>query len=315
MRRLQFGVLAALAALVLAFGVSARGAVAASPGGLALSVGSATQTTSTPFDVTVSITRADQEWAVYNVQVAYDSSVLQVKSVTRLPIADCTDANWANPQTTPTVLIACVFQASTATGPIDTITFQCLKDGSSVLHLVTLAEDSIQGSTLSDFNADAIPTDLTDGPTIKCGAGGPVETVAIPTNPSQGDVQTAIAGSAIPAPTGAATAPSGTPGLIETSIAQGTPFVPTSPANGTAGAGTPPAGAQGTQAAAATATAAKASTISAPARTSTALAAGSGKSDSGGSSNTGLIIVIVIIIVAIAGGGGYQLWRRQQAGR
>ena len=308
---LRLAVCAALGAIVAVFAASVSGVVAASPGGLALSVGSATQDTSTPFDVTLSVTRADQTWALYNAEIAYDTTVLKVNSVTRLPFAQCNDANWAAPQTTPTIVVACVFQSSTATGAASTITFQCLKDGSSELHLVTPAEDSINGSTLSDENAEVIPTDLTDGPTITCGVGGPVQTVAIPTNPTGADVETAVAGSPIPAPTGGSSPAAGTPGAAETSVAQGTPA-----AGGTSTAGTPLPAAIRTQAAAATGTAAKAPTVSGPARTSTALAVGSGSggSSSGGSSNTGLIIVIVVIVVALAAGGGWLFWKRQQAG-
>jgi hypothetical protein len=306
----------------VAVSVLARGAVAAGQAGLTLTAPSGGQSISTPFDVTLSISRADATWAGYNAQIAYDSSVLQVKDVQMVKIADCNDSNWAAIQTTPTVVVTCVFQESTETGPVDTITFQCLKDGASELHLVTLAEDSIQGSQLFDFNAETIPTDLVDGPIITCGAGGPVATVPIPTNPPQSDVQTAIAGGGIVTPAPGGTTASGTPAPGGTaSGTEGTPgSAGTSTSSGTAGAGktaAPGGTAAGRGTAAAGATAGS-SVLSAPARTSTAAAralTGDNSSDSG-SSNTGLIIAIIVVVVVVGGAGaGFMYWRSRTAGR
>lgn len=141
-------------------------------GELGLSGPSGAQAVGASFDVTLSIKHAWQAWGMYQADIAYDTSVLHVTDVTRLPIAGCNDLNWDVPQTAPTIIVRCMFQSSTDTGPVDTITFQCLKDGSSELHLVTPAEDSIQGSTLYDVSTENIGTYLTDGPTVTCGSGG-----------------------------------------------------------------------------------------------------------------------------------------------
>jgi hypothetical protein len=185
--------------------------------GLALSVASSSQATSTPFDVTVAITRADATWAGYSIEIAYDRSVLRVNNAANVSIPICNNGTWAtsgNPSQEPTIILGCVFQQTTAAGPTATITFQCLKDGSSVLHLVTLAEDSIQGSTLFDENAVFIPTELTDGPTITCGAGG--TSTATPTGTAlvatlTATAKTALAGWTETALAGATNTPTTTP--------------------------------------------------------------------------------------------------------
>jgi len=303
MIRWRWAAVAVLGAVALALGAWASRTSAASPGELTLSGPTTEQTTDKPFDVTLSVTRAEQTWAVYNAHIAYDNNVLEVKDVQRLPLADCNDQSWGVAETKPTVLVACVFQESTETGPATRITFQCLRDGRSELHLITMDEDSIQGSSLLDVNALTIPTDLVDGPTITCGAGGPLATVPIPTNPPQSAVDTAIAGGVPtqpPANTGggvpaeAATKAASVPGAgstvaaAETASAQGTPIPEDVIRN-----------------------------VIAPVRTSTAAAEArrAGSDGSGGGSNTGLIvgIVVAVAVVAAAGVGGGLWWIRRRS--
>jgi hypothetical protein len=287
-----------LGALVLALAAMPPGARAAGQAEIALSGPSGTQTTATPFDVTVSITRANVRWAGYNAQIAYDTSVLQVKDVARLPLAACNDTSWANPYNTPTVLVACVFQDSTDTGPVDKITFQCLKDGSSELHLVTMTEDTIQGTTMLDENAIIIPTDLKDGPTVTCGAGGPLATVAIPTNPPQSAVDTAVAAGA-PTPHPGASESSGSPVAGATGGAAN--------GGGTAASGTA-AGPGASASAGPAATRAAATSAASASKTSTANATQT-SSDSG--MPAWLIALIVVVVLAAAGVAGWLVLKRR----
>src|SRR5438128_722958 len=96
---------ALVAAALVALAIVAP-AGAAGPGAMRVNAPSAKQTTSTPFEVTVEITRADITWAGYNDEMAYDRSVLKVNSVTSAGIAGCNDTSWANPETEPIILAA-----------------------------------------------------------------------------------------------------------------------------------------------------------------------------------------------------------------
>lgn len=153
---------------------------AASPAEIAVEGPAGAQQIGLPFQVTTSITRFQTgggvtTWAGWSMQLAYDGSVLQVNSVVRGSL--CPASSYGNPQVSPTIITGCVFQSSTATGTMDVITFECIDAGSSPLHLVTLAEDPVQGTTLFDENAVNIATDLVDGAPVTClGAATPTPT-------------------------------------------------------------------------------------------------------------------------------------------
>jgi hypothetical protein len=120
-----------------------------------------------PFEVSVEIARAETTWAGYNLQLEYDTSVLQVKSVTPGGVAGCgSQSAWGNPEQSP-VRTGCAFQETTATGVSDVIQFQCIGPGKSRLHLTTLAESEAWGTSLFDFWGTNIATDLVDG-SVEC---------------------------------------------------------------------------------------------------------------------------------------------------
>jgi hypothetical protein len=264
----------------------------------------------------------EKTWAGLSAEVLYDTIVLNVDKVTPPPTV-CTDEDWGAPQTTPTVVIGCAFQSSTASGPIAVISFECLTNGRSVLRLVPQSEDQGYGSQVFDENAVPYSLDLTDSE-VTCGAGGALKTVAVPTSPSTSDVATANAGppaTPVPGTTAAAQATS----FIGTIVAEGTvpgyaatvraaASAPTANATEVEQAKTPGSPAQKTT----TAVAEKSS--DAEARAGSALqktavaAAGSARTDSGnGGSHTGLIIgiIVAVAVVALAGAGGAVLWRRR----
>ncbi len=127
--------------------------------------------TSTPFTATIDLTAipAGSAWSTYVNQLRYNTSVLKVNSVTPGGIGTCTTANgnWGVESTVP-VVDWCAFENNlTTTGPATVIQFQCLRYGTSPLHLVTLAEDSNWGTALFDTSAVNFPT-LTSDATVTC---------------------------------------------------------------------------------------------------------------------------------------------------
>ncbi len=292
---LAFG---AVALSLLAMTISVR---AASPAEMRVDAPADTQVVGKPFTARVSITRAATTWAGYNDQVIYDPKVLRVNSVKAGGIANCDPAStWGSPQTAPTIQAACVFQATQVTGVTEIIEFECLKDGSSALHLVTTTEDNIGGTGLFDNNAVPIPTDLVDS-SVTCGAGGPIETIAVPTNPAP---PTSIpADGSTPAPGG------GTPGAASSAAAGGTPGAGATggAAGGTAASGT--ATGPGASASAGPA-ATRAAATSSASKTSTAQNATQTSSDSG--MPAWLIAVIVVVVLGAAGGAGWLVLRRRK---
>jgi hypothetical protein len=302
MVRLRIGAIAGVALLIGAT-LLLRGALAASPAEMRVNAPEGTQPVGSTFEVTVSITRAGATWAGYTDQMTYDSSVLEIKDVTRGGIASCDEGTWANPQKLPTLLAACVFQSTTATGTTEKIQMQCLKDGTSLLHLITTTEDTINGSTLFDVDAVTIPTDLVDAK-VTCGGGGPVATVPIPTNPSQSDLLTAAASPPwTPIPTGpAGTAivegQTATAASVSTARAQGTvvPQGTAPPATSGTAVGSGTAGSNGTPRASGTA--------------QQGLVGSTKDNSGGGSSKTGWIIGgIAAALVVIVGAGGAFFYR------
>ena len=131
-----------------------------------------------PFEVPVDLATfapgTSKTWAGYSLLLDYDGTVLQANGTARVI---CPADAWANVQLTPNILSACVFQSMTVTGTLETITFTCLKAGSSPLHLNEVGPN---GTSLFDENANPFATTLVDG-SVTCGASGATPTAsAIP---------------------------------------------------------------------------------------------------------------------------------------
>ena len=125
-------------------------------------------------DLTAFAPGTSTTWAGYNIELAYDTTVLQANSgVPGL----CPSATWGTPELAPFVISACVFQESTATGTLETITFTCLKNGVSPLRLVSpdALDKPIQGTQLFDVNAVPFATTLVSG-SVTCGGPDPTAT-------------------------------------------------------------------------------------------------------------------------------------------
>jgi hypothetical protein len=140
---------------------------------------------------------ADQPtWAGWNMKLRYDPTKLAVVSTASGGL--CPGVFWFLNDEPPDLNGGCAFQTSTATGNMDTITFRCIADGVVPLHLVSVAEDSVAGTTLFDENAVNIPTTLVDA-AVTCGTGGPTAT---PTNTFTPSPTPTATPTSTPTPTG-----------------------------------------------------------------------------------------------------------------
>lgn len=156
---------------------------APTPGGAPLAPGSATiavtapggaHSLNTPFVVTDSLASFapgnGATWAGWELELAYDPGVLAVDSVTRGSL--CPASAWANPAKAPHVVTGCAFQASTAIGVMETITFRCIANGTSALTLLGRDDParSATGTALFDGNGADFATTLNSA-SVTCGSG------------------------------------------------------------------------------------------------------------------------------------------------
>ena len=169
--------LIALAVLIVAVG----GLVGGAGRGHAASIGSATiavsapgpsQPLGSPFQVQASLTAftpgISATWGGYDFELAYDAAVVKVDGDDR---GLCTASGWAPVSTTPHVVTGCAFQTSTSTGVLETITFECLTNGSSSLTLIPRDDPASNavGTALFDENGNDFVTALQNA-TVICGS-------------------------------------------------------------------------------------------------------------------------------------------------
>lgn len=154
-------------------------------------------------------------WAGYELELAYDTTILQATSDTR---GLCSEGLWANPALAPHIVSGCFGQASTATGTLDTITFVCLKEGVSPLHLVRPgASDALMaGTSLFDVNANPFVVALRDDE-VFCGAPTPATLTPSPLSPTP----TPTAAACLPLPGASCETPTPTPTATPTPKGRG----------------------------------------------------------------------------------------------
>jgi hypothetical protein len=153
-------------------------AVDAIPGGgvdPSIAVGTA------PFDVDVVIAQAATPYAGYGLKLEFDAGILAVDGHSYLA-AGVFDLCAAAPTTTTTLTGGCALSSGTTTfaGATDRITFHCIGQGVSPLHLVgtTVNADNktINNTTMLGPGGSIVSTSLADAQ-ITCGeGGGPVPT-------------------------------------------------------------------------------------------------------------------------------------------
>jgi hypothetical protein len=147
------------------------------------------------FDVDIVITDASTPYQGYEDGLAFDSSVVNADTVTQLTPGDMTTCgvvaiNNADNSYPPYTGTAYDFGCSklspggsTFTGPLTRVTLHCVGNGTSALHLVSLVEDPLYGTSTMDASGGFIDTGLTDA-SVTCGEGAPVPTSTPITGPS-----------------------------------------------------------------------------------------------------------------------------------
>ena len=113
-------------------------------------------------------------WAGYDLELAYDATVLQVNGDTR---GMCAADSWTNAELAPSIVSGCFRQTITTTGTLETITLTCVRDGSSALRLVSpeAPDRTSSGTSLFDEFANPFATTLVSG-SVTCGGPGPTAT-------------------------------------------------------------------------------------------------------------------------------------------
>jgi len=252
--------LAAAAIIVGAYqqgGSRSASAAAGDPGTATFTVSAPAgqQPLSTPFDVTIGLTQftgsaGSPTWGGYDSELSYDSTILDVVSVTR---GLCSPAgNWADPLHDPHVVTGCFAQSRSDTGTLDTISFTCVGNGTSPLIMLPRGDASniFLGSSLFDENsvdfsmtfvnssvtcgsADTPTFTPTSTPTDTPTPGAPTSTATptrTATNTPLASTQTAIAGATQTAQANFGGADTATPlPETQTAIAQLTPTATLAP--------------------------------------------------------------------------------------
>jgi hypothetical protein len=200
--------------------LAAQPAAGSASASMAVAVAGANQPVGAEFDATIDITGAQTGYSAWQASVSYDLNILAwvpvgEKGWTYTGLGGL--ANEANasaqdlfPADSDAVNDSTFGGATTgggvisATGTVATVRLRCIVAGTSILHLVTLAEDSGFGTATIDANASYIETSLTDAQ-VTCGEGGPVPTLTPVTSP------TATPGGPVPTPGGPVATPTPLP--------------------------------------------------------------------------------------------------------
>jgi len=116
-----------------------------------------------PFEVDVVISKAVSGYQGYQYKVQWDGTVVAYdgqKDLTPAALELCAAAT----KREDTVIGGCirVSELTNFTGPVNRLTFHCVAEGTSPLHLVTLAEDRFFGSTALGEAGVYIETTLAD---------------------------------------------------------------------------------------------------------------------------------------------------------
>jgi len=135
-----------------------------------------------PFDVDLVINKAVSGYQGYQYLIRWDPAVLAYQGEKDLkPAAMDLCVNPTTMDSTVYGGCARVSENTSYTGPINTLTFRCVADGVSPVHLVTLTEDQNFGSTAMGYAGVTIETALADASVTCQGTGG--APAAAPTTP------------------------------------------------------------------------------------------------------------------------------------
>jgi hypothetical protein len=136
-----------------------------------------------PFDIDVVVSKAVSGYQGYQFLLEWDPAVLAYEGQEDLKPAEldlCAAANVRD----NTVYGGCarVSENTNYTGPINRLTFRCVADGTSPLHLVTMEEDENFGTSVLGFAGQVVETTLADA-SVTCQGVGPAPASASPTSP------------------------------------------------------------------------------------------------------------------------------------
>jgi len=176
-------------------------AVDAIPGG---AIDTATTVTGTgTFDIEIVVTAAPEPYLAEQYKLEWDPAVLAYDNETPANLDGLTlcgqSTSGAN-----TVYNGCGATApTTVTGAVHTVTLHCVEDGTSPLHLMSMTEDSLFGTSLASGPGILLATTLTDAQ-VTCGEGGAPPPAASPTpgGPGPGPTPSGPAPTATPLPPG-----------------------------------------------------------------------------------------------------------------
>jgi len=125
-----------------------------------------------PFDADIVVTKAVSGYQGYQYFVQWDPAVLAYEGqkdlkpegleICATPVLD-TDRVYSG--------CARVSENTNYTGPMNTLTFHCVADGASPLHLITLVEDEHFGSTALGYAGQTIETELANASVTCQGTG------------------------------------------------------------------------------------------------------------------------------------------------
>ena len=137
----------------------------------------APQPLDTPFTVTDNLTSTAVRYAGWQVELAYDASVIAFDGGSAGGL--CTSNAWVNQAGSPPVVVACIALNSTDTGVMDVLAFHCIVDGTSALTLVPPA-NSADGTFLYGLTVAPVPATLVSS-SVTCKAGSQVTPTITPT--------------------------------------------------------------------------------------------------------------------------------------
>ncbi len=156
-----------------------------------------------PFDITINVTSVGTPYQAYQFNVRYDMSILQfVTGQNHQPggLAACS----APLDNNSSIYLGCASFTNETTdfmGVTDTLTFRCIADGVSPLHLLTDEEVGITtGTNMAAGNAQMVPMRLTDASITCASTGATPQPEAVQATATASAVETRVAAGLTPYP-------------------------------------------------------------------------------------------------------------------
>jgi hypothetical protein len=133
-----------------------------------------------PFDVDIVVTKAGSGYQGYQYLFKWDPAIVAYEGEKDLKPAGIDICGTPTLESENTLYTGCAKLSQGAlnyTGPVSTLTFHCVADGVSPLHLMTFAEDKDFGTSVLGWTGVIIETTLTDASVTCQGVGQSPATV------------------------------------------------------------------------------------------------------------------------------------------